>query len=335
MTRATRILLPVGACAQRGAVNLIAILFLFTAVMSMLAMVMSMTATDITDSAMQSRSVEALLLAESGLESATNQYGTSGACTAAGVGAGVTSYSLGSGSYTIDSAATTDFTGAALASTFCRIQATGSAGSNAKRVVQAIIDRSGNILPPSANANFNAPPGVCVSPGCSPTGWALTSSGSSLGQMWDDTGGPDGSRSAYVSKNNGPTAGTTAGQFTFAPPVSVTGPTTLTIDFDYKHELGEPAPGTMGLIFTLSQEAPGVLVWTTAEFLAARAPGYRSGTVTVSITQTGTFLIDKLNFSLTAKAGQAKQIRLDNLVLKGPPGSPTLRMTAWRESVDY
>lgn len=332
--RATRILLPVVAHAQRGAVNLIAILFLFTAVMSMLAMVMSMTATDITDSAMQSRSVQALLLAESGLESATNQYGTSGACTAAGVGAGVTSYSLGSGSYTIDSAATTDFTGAALVSTHCRIQATGSAGSNAKRVVQAIIDRSGNILPPSANANFNAPSGTCVSP-CSPTGWVLGASGSSLGVLWDDTGGPDGSRSAYVSKNNGPTAGTTAGQFTFAPPVSVTGPTTLTITFDYKHENGEPAPGTMGLTFTLSQQAPGVLTWSSVEFLAAKAPGYRSSSVTVSITQTGTFLIDKLNFSLAAKAGQAKQIWLDNLVLKGPAGSPTLRMTAWRESVDY
>lgn len=331
--RATRILLPVAACAQRGAVNLIAVLFLFTAVMAMLAMVMSMTATDMTDSAMQSRSVQALLLAESGLERATNRYGTSSACTAAGVGAGATSYSLGSGSFTIDSAATTDFTGAALASTFCRVQATGTAGSNAKRVVQAIIDRSGNILPPSANANFNAPTGACVSP-CSPTGWLLSASGSSLGALWDDAGGPDGSRSAYVAKNNGPTAGTTAGQFTFAPPVSVTGPTTLTITFDYKHEIGEPAGGTMGLTFTLSQQAPGVLTWTSAEFLAARAPGYRSGSLTISITQTGTFLIDKLNFSLTAKAGQAKQIWLDNIVLQGPPGSPNLRLTGWRETVD-
>ncbi|MDH4133203.1 MAG: hypothetical protein OEV31_00295 [Gammaproteobacteria bacterium] len=326
--------LPLYSPRQRGAVNLIAVLFLFTAVMAMLAVVMTMTATDIFDSSMQSRSVEALLLADSGMESAAWKFGSTGLCTAAGVSAGAATYALGSGRYSIDSAMTTDFAGAALTAKRCRIQTTGVTSGNVTRVLQAIVDRSGNALPPSANADFNLPAGACVSPGCSPTGWILSASGSSLGQMWDDTGGPDGSRAAYVSKSNGPTAGTTAGQFSFSPPVSFTGPTTLTILFDYKHEIGEPAGGTMGLTFSILQQAPGVLVWTTAEFLAAKANGYRAGSITLSIPQSGTFAIDKLNFSLQAKAGQAKQIWLDNIVLQGPGGGGgTTRVIAWREPV--
>jgi hypothetical protein len=317
---------------EAGAVNLIAVLFLGTGILAVLATVVVMNASSLTDSARLSRSVQALLLAESGVESAVRQYGTNGTCDATGVGVG--SSSQGSGSVSIDNAFTTDFSGVVLAANSCRIQVTGTAADNTARVLQVIAQRSSNLLPTSANANFNAPAGVCNPATCTPTGWLLSASGSSLGTRWDDTGGPDGSRSAYVAKNNGPSAGTTAGQFTFSPAVTVTGPITLTFTFDYKHENGEPAPNTMGVIFSLSEQAPGTLTWSTSEFLSNRAPGYRSGSLDLTIPQTGTFVISSLNFSLSAKAGQAKQIYLDNISLQGSGGSGgNAQIIAWREPV--
>ncbi len=201
------------------------------------------------------------------------------------------------------------------------------------RTLSRVMAAAATILPPSANANFNAQAGVCNPASCSPTGWLLSASGDSSGQRWDDTGGPDGSRSAVVVKpSNGPTAGTTAGQFTFSPSITITGPTTLTFTFDYKHEFGEPASGTMSLTFVIREEAPGTNSWTSAVFEAGRSPGYRSGSVTMSIPQTGTFSINKMEFSLVAKAGQAKTIYLDNIALTGAGASGNKVVRLWRES---
>lgn len=204
---------------------------------------------------------------------------------------------------------------------------------NTTRTLSRVLVVAGTVLPPTANANFNAPPGVCTPPGCQPTGWLLTAGGASSGQLWDDTGGPDGSRSAIAVKpNSGPTAATTAGQFTFTPSISITGPTTVTFGFDFRHEDGEPAPNTMGLTFVLREEAPGTNVWTSAEFTAGTAAGYRSGTITMSIPQTGTFSINKLEFSLVAKSGQAKTIRLDNITLTGAGASGNRVVRLWKEN---
>lgn len=324
-----------GGCCQRGAVSLLAILFLLTVIAAVLATSLIMSSSDIIDSSVQSDSIRALLLADGGVERAAYIYKNSGACDNTGVGAGITPYPLGSGTFTIDSGVALDFANAPLAVDRCRVRVTGRVGSvNVARTVEAIVERGGSILPTSANADFNAPPGSCVYPGCQPTGWLLQPLGSAIGQPWDDSGGPDGSRSAWVSKDNGPTAGTTAGQYTFSPAISVTGPTTLTFTFDYRHEIGEPAPGTMGVTFTLREQAPGTNVWTSAEFLAARAPGYRTGSTTMTITQTGTFTVNQLEFALTAKAGQAKSIRIDNIALEGPGGAGTTSVIAWREPVN-
>jgi hypothetical protein len=88
----------------------------------------------------------------------------------------------------------------------------------------------------------------------------------------------------------------------------------------------------MQLSFTIREQSPGTNVWTSTVFSAGKAPGYRSGSATVNITQTGTFLIDKLEFSLVAKAGQAKTIRLDNINMSATAASSTQVIRLWREN---
>ena len=114
---------------QRGAAS-VAIAFLILLVIgAALATALSMSGSAVRDAAMSEEQVEALFLAESGLERAAYNYGVSGACTTAGVGTGTTVFSLASGGFTLDSAAP-DAVNPAL----CRIRVTGRVRQVARAV---------------------------------------------------------------------------------------------------------------------------------------------------------------------------------------------------------
>jgi hypothetical protein len=114
---------------ERGAVNLIAVTLLFAVIMAMLGSIMLMTATDITDSHQQSQSVQALLLAESGVERAMGRLRLGGiaACT----NAGLAETGVVQGPGTISIAAPT------VAGANCQFQASGSIG-NVRRTLNVL-----------------------------------------------------------------------------------------------------------------------------------------------------------------------------------------------------
>ncbi len=125
-------------CRQAGAVNLLAVLFLIAVIMTVLGITMTMNASSILDSNQQGNSVQALLLAESGVENAIQRFLTT-AC-----GSLAQTVTQGNGTITIGAGAGTDFDGVtALAANRCRV-AVGAqiTGTSVVRNIEAIIEKS-------------------------------------------------------------------------------------------------------------------------------------------------------------------------------------------------
>lgn len=99
---------------QRGAATLLAAVFLVISVSLMVVVVLNMAGSDISDTAMQSDAVEALFIAESGVEQASWLYANGTACVAL-IG---TTNSVGRGDFTI--------TDAQLVSGDCRVRVEGT-----------------------------------------------------------------------------------------------------------------------------------------------------------------------------------------------------------------
>ncbi len=99
---------------QRGAVTLVGALFLILSIIVLLAAVQRMAASSITDSALHNDGIEALFIAESGLERATWRYSNGSACTALAGESGI----IGRGSFAV--------LAATLVGTECRVRVSGS-----------------------------------------------------------------------------------------------------------------------------------------------------------------------------------------------------------------
>ena len=129
-----------GLTAQRGVAALMAVLFLLFMLGVVLLLAHQMAATDVYDSGAQNNSVEALLLAETGVERATSRFATV-ACNALGEAA----IAHGRGQFTISNGLSTDFAGAALPANRCRVPVTGEilGALRVGRRIEAIIERGG------------------------------------------------------------------------------------------------------------------------------------------------------------------------------------------------
>lgn len=134
----------VSPVAQRGVVALMAVLFLLFMLGVVLMLAHQMAATDVHDSGVQNRSVEAVFLAESGLERARRRFFDGTACTALGVDG---PHNLGQGSFTVNSGATTDFDGVTvLPVNQCRVQVTGRiTATNVARTIEGIIQMGAKV----------------------------------------------------------------------------------------------------------------------------------------------------------------------------------------------
>ena len=313
-------------CTQRGAVTVLGALFVIITLALMIEVLHRSAGSDILDTATQNSSVEALFLAESGLEHAAARLGA-GTCDASLTG----TFSFGGGSFTIDDLGAgfnTDFSGAALPATDCRVRVTGNVPTpTAQRVIEAIFRNDSNLLA-GANANFDDPAGACVAPGCYPTGWTLPDDG------WDDTGGAGTpvNRAAYVIKPNpGGSTATTAGAFGLTP-FTVTAPVTLTLSFDFRVVTGGGSGQEAQLYFSLTD---GTNTYNASPYprKSGHTGSYVSDSITISIGGSGPVTLTGLDFVLFAKSGQPKEIWLDNLDLQGPGGSGTVSLLQWREQV--
>ena len=121
---------------QRGAVTLVGVLFLVVVLIVLLSAVQRMAASGITGTALHNDGIEALFLAESGLERAAWRYATGSSCAAL---AGE-SDTAGRGEFEILSSA--------LAGSFCRVRVEGRvvttiAANTVRRTVEGDLDRAG------------------------------------------------------------------------------------------------------------------------------------------------------------------------------------------------
>ncbi len=232
---------------QKGAAMLLPVLLIVTVVAFAAVVAATQSGGDIQGTNARADSVEALFLAETGIERATRRFLAGSACSAAGLGESLTdltSIGLGTTGRTLTISAGTssdlDFAGAALPATRCRIQVTAQiVRSEVVRTVQAIIDRTDNLIGTPLIAGFDNPAGA-ANPAASWTGPAPVAGGSIGG--YDHTGGnaagvnpPNCTRSAYLVKPNGG-GGTPAASTVGTAPVAFTinRPATVTVSFDYR-----------------------------------------------------------------------------------------------------
>ena len=224
---------------ERGASLLIPVILILTAGAFATVVAANQSGGDIAGSEAQADSTEALFLAETGVERAMRRFLAGQPCTAAGLAqppiTDLSSLGIATGrSITITAGASsgTDFAGAALPATQCRVQVTGTVSrNNVSRTVQAIIDRNDNLAGAPAVAGFDNPAGAVNAP----ASWA--------GGGYDYTGGnvagavnpPNCTRSAYIVKprqGGGANAASSAG--TAPMRFSVSLPATVLVRFDYR-----------------------------------------------------------------------------------------------------
>jgi len=194
---------------QRGVGMLVVVLLVLIVAAFAVIVAASQSGGDIYGSDANADGLQAMLLAETGIERALKRFATGTACNALGPETinDLTTIGLGNGTnrIVIGAGLPTDFAGATLPATQCRVPVTGTVLSrNVSRTVHAIIDRNllGGItgaVPPAFNPAFNNP----LTAGA-PSSWTLTQPAGQNG--YANNGGPDVigaacSRSAYVLKN--------------------------------------------------------------------------------------------------------------------------------------
>jgi hypothetical protein len=312
---------------QTGAVSVITVLLLAMVVMLVLVMSIQISTTGVNDTLNQSDSVAALFLAESGMERVSWNFSNTGVCDTTLAEGPI---SQGPDSFNIENLGVgfnTDFTGVALPAEQCRVRVVGAVSrSNTSRTLEAILEINANLIQ-TANPDFNDPPGAGP-----PTGWTFNQSGAFFGDPWDDFGGPDGRRAAFLYKPN-PGGGAANGGGSFAlSGFTVTAPITLNMTFDYKVENGA-ASNSMQLTFHVGD---GTNTYSSVVYEDSNTGGaFVSGTTTIDITGSGSVSLTALSFDLVAKAGQPNRIWLDNLVLTGGGGGAggPVTLKQWREVI--
>jgi hypothetical protein len=222
---------------QRGASLLVPVLLLITVGAFAVIVAGNQSGSDIQGSEANADSIEALFVAETGIERAIRRFMAGSACSAAGLSESITDLStigIASGRTLTISAGPnsgTDFNAVALAATQCRIQVTALvAGNNVSRTLQAIMDRADNFVGGPLVASFNDPAGNVA-----PASWS--------GGAYDYAGGylagapvqPNCTRSGYALKAvSGAGTATATSQGSASVAFSVARPSTILATFDYR-----------------------------------------------------------------------------------------------------
>jgi hypothetical protein len=343
---------------QRGASLLIPVLLVIIVAAFGVMVAANQSGSDIHGTDVQADSVEALLLAETGMERAIKRFATGTACNA--LGETITDLSalgLTGRTIAISNGLSTDFSGTALqsASTQCRVPVTATINlDNVSRTVHAIIDK--NLLNGANNFTFNNPAAVGA-----PSGWTL-----SPAAAYADNGGPDGtapncSRSAWFPKTTaGNTTVTTSGTATVN--FTVNGGSTTTVAFHVRTVSGSsgcaalaagPADicgGTGGLGFGVCyQMTPGAFTSGTAQLNSTAAAGascpspyspcssgYQAGyptksTLTIAHGAGGPYAITGFEYHLVMDRPGQKEMFLDYIEAWNNTAVGVARVQEWRD----
>ncbi len=140
-----------GPGRQRGAVTAILALFLLAMVFFAQQVVTRSSGTAAFNASLQGDAIEAMLLAESGLERATKRFGSGTACNSL---ASDGPHSIGRGSFTVTNSYSTHFDGStALGPSECRVRVEGKiTGTKVIRTIEAILDDGSGSSTPSNEA---------------------------------------------------------------------------------------------------------------------------------------------------------------------------------------
>ena len=106
----------------------------------------------------------------------------------------------------------------------------------------------------------------------------------------------------------------------------------LTLSFDYEVVTSGGSSKEAELSFALT-DGTSTYSATPAPFESGHTGGYVNTTVSIDIGGSGPVTITEFSFTLFAKAGQPKQIWLDNLDLRDPAGGGSVALRQWREIV--
>lgn len=133
------------ARTQRGAATILAVIFLVISVSLMVVAALNMAGSDITDTALTHDAIEALFIAESGVEHTAHAYANGTPCLGL---APVGPIAFGAGEFQVTAASDTDFDAVTpLPVNQCRIEVLGQAGPrNARRRVAAILQQGSSGL---------------------------------------------------------------------------------------------------------------------------------------------------------------------------------------------
>lgn len=182
---------PARRTAQLGAAALLSVLFLLFMLGVVLAIAHQMATTEVHDSGAQNNSVEALFLAESGLERAAQRYGAGTACGAALMEGPV---AFGRGEFEVIAPAP------ALAGGLCRVRVAGRIGS-VNRIIEGGLSAGGfaEHFPSVDDFNDNWSETVNAENGCTPPepGYSTT-----YGNAPGSTGGHIFASSCVTSDND-------------------------------------------------------------------------------------------------------------------------------------
>jgi len=184
---------------QAGAGVLVAVLLIATVAAFAVIVAASQSGADIQGNDAHADSVQALYLAETGVERALKRFATGTACAAlAEVINDLSSLQMAGATINILAGLATDFNGVALvaAQSRCRVRVTATINaSNVARTIHAIVDR--NLLEGPDNPTFDNP-----LTGATPSGWTAINPA----QAFAANGGQDGiapncRRSAWTARN--------------------------------------------------------------------------------------------------------------------------------------
>lgn len=231
--------LGIRARRQRGAATLIAAVLLLSVVMVALSLGLLNATTDITDTSLQGDGVEALFIAESGLENAVHRFDNGTAC-----GALALSDNVGRGSFSINNGNATG-----LPATQCRVQVTGTVTqgineqANTARMIEAVITQAvagGTVT--LSNPGFEN--GACP-PG--PDNWTITKSwgGPLCDTLVNDPPGANNSRVLYsrVIEGGNWNFNSTTAQQAVSCTTAAGADTVFTVGWDYRYEESATAGG--------------------------------------------------------------------------------------------
>ena len=215
---------------ERGASLLIPVMLVITVAAFAVIVAANQSGADAYGSSAQADSVEALLLAETGLERAIKRFATGTACGALGETiTDLSSLGLGGRTITVSNGLSTDFAGAALPSslTQCRVPVSGRIdATNVTRSVHAIIDR--NLLAGPSNFTFDNPAAAGA-----PSAWTLAPAGGFAANGGPNGAAPNCSRSAWLVKTTaGNTTETGSGQTSVS--FTLAGGSATTIAFHWR-----------------------------------------------------------------------------------------------------